>query len=80
MFSLDQARLLNLFRSSGLAKWQKKLIAIAELQLEPNQNHLLKNLEGSIFTWLFGWLFGCRHSGDSSNVTVAFEDAQVIQT
>ena len=25
---------------------------IAELQIEPNQNHLLKNLEGSIFAWL----------------------------
>ena len=25
---------------------------IAELQIEPNQNHLLTNLEGSIFAWL----------------------------
>ena len=30
--------------------------SIAELQIEPNQNHLLKNLEGSIFAWLFGRL------------------------
>ena len=38
---------------------------IAELQIEPNQNHLLKNLEGSIFAWLVGRLVGC------SSVTVA---------
>ena len=29
---------------------------IAELQIKPNQNHLLKNLEGSIFAWLVGCL------------------------
>ena len=29
---------------------------IAKLQIEPNQNHLLKNLEGSIFAWLVGRL------------------------
>ena len=39
----------------------------------------LENLEGSIFAWLFGWLF-VRHGRNSSDVTLAFEDAQVIQT
>ena len=53
---------------------------IAELQIEPNQNHLLTNLEGSIFTWLFVWLVVVCHGGYSSYVTLAFEDAQVIQT
>ena len=38
---------------------------IAELQIEPNQNHFFKNLEGSIFAWLFGRSVGC------SSVTVA---------
>ena len=52
---------------------------IAKLQIEPNQEHLLKNLEGSIFARLFGWSFG-RHGGNSSDVTLAIEDAQVIQT
>ena len=51
------------------------LNSIAELQIEPNQNHLLTNLEGSIFAWLFVH----RHS-DVTVVTVPFEDAQVIQT
>ena len=47
---------------------------IAKLKIEPNQNKLLKNLEGTIFTWLF-----VRH-GDVTVVRVAFEDAQVIKT
>ena len=47
--------------------------SIAELQIEPNQNHLLKNLEGSIFAWSL--LFVVRHADDSSDVTLAFEDA-----
>ena len=45
---------------------------IAELQIEPNQNHLLTNLEGPIIAWL---LFVVRHADDSSDVTLAFEDA-----
>ena len=53
---------------------------IAELQIEPNQNHLLTNLEGSIFAWLFVWLLFVVCHGDVTVVTVAFEDAQVIQT
>ena len=48
--------------------------AVAKLQIEPNQNHLLKNLEGSIFAWSVGCLFG-RHADNSSDVTLAFEDA-----
>ena len=52
-----------------------KYSVIAELQIEPNQNHLLKNLEGSIFAWLFGRLFVVCHADDSSDVTLAFEDA-----
>ena len=32
---------------------------IAKLQIEQNQNHSLKHLEGSIFAWLFVWLVGC---------------------
>ena len=51
---------------------QYKAVSIAELQIEPNQNHLLKNLEGSIFAWL---LFVVRHADDSSDVTLVFEDA-----
>ena len=51
--------------------------------MKPNQNHLLKNVEGSIFPWLFGWsivrFVGC-HLGDSSDVTLAFDNAQVILT
>ena len=52
-------------------------LLFAELQIEPNQNHLLKNLEGSIFAWLVGrcMLFVVRHADDSSDVTLAFEDA-----
>ena len=34
-------------------------------------------LEGSIFPWLFSRSVG-RHTGDSSDVTLAFEDAQFI--
>ena len=33
-----------------------------------------KNLEGSIFAWLVGRLVVC-HPGNSSDVTLAFEDA-----
>ena len=47
-------------------------LQIAELQIEPNQNHLLNNLEGSIFAWLFVVV---RHADDSSDVTLVFEDA-----
>ena len=32
-----------------------------------------------MFAWLFGWLVVC-HGCNSSDVTLAFEDAQVIQT
>ena len=39
----------------------------------------IENLKGSIFAWLFG-CSGVCHGGDSSDVTLAFEDAQVIQT
>ena len=42
----------------------KLALVIAEIQIEPNQNHLLKNLEGSMFAWLVVRLVGC------SNVTV----------
>ena len=28
---------------------------IAKLQIEPNQNHLLKNLVGTIFALMVGW-------------------------
>ena len=35
---------------------------IAELQIEPNQNQLLMNLEGSIFARLVGWLSWWRHN------------------
>ena len=38
-------------------------IKIAQLQIEPNQNHLLENLEGTIFAWLFGCLSWWRHGG-----------------
>ena len=30
--------------------------------------------------WSVVWLFGLRYGGNSSDVTLAFEDAQVIQT
>ena len=33
-------------------------LLIAELKIEPMKNYLLKNLEGSIFAWLYGRLFG----------------------
>ena len=45
----------------------------------PQSSYWLENLGGSIFAWLFGRLFGCP-AGDSYDVTLAFEDAQVIQT
>ena len=52
------------------------LIHIAELQIEPNQNHLLKNLDCSIFVWLFVvCLVVVCHADNSSDVTLAFEDA-----
>ena len=35
----------------------------------------MENLEGL----LFAWLFVVRHGRDSSDVTLAFEDAQVVQ-
>ena len=39
----------------GKEDWRGPIMTdIAELQIEPNQNHLLKNLEGSIFAWLVG--------------------------
>ena len=41
--------------ATKLPIWQ-----IAKLQIEPNKNLLLKNLEGSIFAWLsVDWLVGC---------------------
>ena len=56
---------------------------VAELQIKQNQTHSLKNLEGSIFAWLFVclvvWLV-VRQAGDTSDVTLSFEDAQVFQT
>jgi hypothetical protein len=39
----------------------------------------LENLEGTIFAWLVVRSV-VRHGLDSSDVTLAFEDAQVIQT
>ena len=43
----------------------------------------MKNQEGSLFAWLFVPFFGqlvvCC-SGNSSDITLAFEDDQVIQT
>ena len=41
----------------------------------------MKTVDWKIWKALYlrGWLFGCRH-GDVTVVTVAFEDAQVIQT
>ena len=47
---------------------------IAELQIEPNQNHLLTDREGFIFAWLFVQLFGWD-ADNSSDVALAFEDA-----
>ena len=57
---------------------------LAKLQIEPKNNHRFENLEGSIFAWLFGclfvvWLVVCLHVGNTSDVTLAFKDAQVIQ-
>ena len=57
----------------------KKSREFVKLQIELNLNHLLTNLEGSICAWLFVNMFGCQ-VGNSSDVTLAFEDAQVIQT
>ena len=51
--------------SSSPSHWD----IFAELQIKPNQNHLLTNLEGSIFTWLFVWLVVC-HSYGHGHVTV----------
>ena len=45
---------------------------IAELQIEPNEHHLLKNLEGYIREAVC--LADCRHAGNSSDVTLAFEE------
>ena len=49
---------------------------IAELQIcqTPQSSYWLENLEGSIFARVFGWLIN-RPAGDSSDVTLAFEDA-----
>ena len=55
-----------------------KRLVIAELQSEPNQNHLLTNLEGFLLAWLFVHLFG-HHIGNSYDVTLAYEDDQVTQ-
>ena len=64
---------------SDVLDWLLSYLLVAELQIEPNQNHLLTNLKGSIFAWLFVRLVVVCH-GDVTVVTVAFEDAQVIQT
>ena len=58
-----------------------KKCLFAKLQIKPNENHLLKTLEVSIFAQLVA--IGCccccrRQAGDSSGVTLAFEDVQVI--
>ena len=49
--------------------------------MKTNDRNLLTNLEGSILVFfvgcLNGRLYGC-HAGDSSDVTLAFEDAQVM--
>ena len=58
MFS--QGKHVSAFLLGGRITWLNCIgdyiyINIAELQIETNQNHLLKNLEGSIIAWLFGW-------------------------
>ena len=45
---------------------------IAELQIEPNQKQFIEKL--CVVAWD---LVGC-HVGNSSDVTLAFEDAQII--
>ena len=52
---------------------------IAGHRFNQMNNHWLENLEGSIFKWFVGHLVVCRLVGNSSYVTLAFEDAQVIQ-
>ena len=59
-------------------------VIIAELQIfkTPQSSYWLENLEGSIFVWLVGRLVGrlfVRHGRDSSDVTLALEDAQVVR-
>ena len=44
----------------------------------PQSSYGLENLEGPIFAWLFGWSVG-RHGCDSSDVTLALEDAEVVR-
>ena len=51
--------------------------SLTNSRLNQKKNHWLENLEGSIFAWLFGCLVG--NVGNSSDVTLAFEDAQIIQ-
>ena len=56
---------------------------IAELQIEPNEKSLIGK-SGRLYICvvvcsLFVQLVGCHYVGDSSDVTLAFEDAQVIK-
>ena len=55
----------------------------AKLQIKRKSKPFIENLEGSIFAWLFVQSVGRSvicHGGDNSDVTLAFEDAQSIQT
>ena len=40
------------------------------LQIEPNQNHLLTHLEGTLFAWLFVRLSRWRHGGVTVGTTI----------
>ena len=50
-------------------------VGIAELQIKPkSKSNQTKNLEGTIIAWFLSFSLSCPHQ-DSSDVTLAFEDA-----
>jgi hypothetical protein len=51
-------------------------VLIAELQIKPkSKSNQTKNLEGTIIAWFLSFFLVC-HDQDSSDVTLAFEDAE----
>ena len=55
-----------------------QVFAVLQIGNPPQSSYWLENLEGSIFAWLVGCSV-VRHGRDSSDVTLALEDAQVVR-
>ena len=72
----------NIYTGKLHSKQGHFALHIDKFHIEPNEKPLIGKsgkLYICVVVWLFVLLVGCRHGGNSSDVTLAFEDAQVIQ-